>query len=144
MQVLAYTMADTLEAGGPVVEALLHMQETDLPAYWKPDAAFFELLRDKRAINAMVADIASPCVAKGCLTETGKVQKQLLANRIARGEGQARPDWRPVWMQVPPARLIAEAGSAPADAWGRVETLFQVSGTDAAPNDIEVGEPVAA
>ena len=32
MEVLAYTMAETLEAGGPVVEAELHVRETDLSA----------------------------------------------------------------------------------------------------------------
>ena len=124
-QVLAFTMAETLEPGGAVVEAAVtHVTGTDMPNYWKPEPAFFDLLRDKRAINAMVADIATPETAQSCLTETGKVQKQVIGNRIT-GEGCApNPDWRPGWMQVPPTRYVDGAASFPADAWSRVKALF--------------------
>ena len=105
MQVLALTMAETLEAGGPVVEAVLHVCGTNLGRYWSPDDAFFELLRDKRAIHAMVANIASPSVAESVVKETGKVQKALIRNRIEGVDCTANPGWRPGWMQVPPTRL---------------------------------------
>ena len=75
MQILTYVMADTLAAGGAVVEAVAVATDTDMAAYWSPDDAFFDLLRDKRAINAMVADVASPMTAKTCLTETAAAQK---------------------------------------------------------------------
>lgn len=124
MEVLAFTMAETLEAGGPLVEAVLHVCETDMSAYWKLDAAFFDLLRDKRAINAMVAEIGSKSLAESCVTETAKVQKQIIGNRII-GEGcEANPDWRPGWMHCPPTRLVEGACSPPADAWGRIAGLF--------------------
>ena len=130
MEVLAFAMAETLEAGGPVVEAVLHVCETDLSAYWKPEPAFFDLLRDKRAINAMVADIGSKSLAESCTTDTAKVQKQIIGNRII-GEGcDPNPNWRPVWMQVPPSRLIEDAGSAPADAWARAASLFANEASD--------------
>ena len=125
MEVLAFTMAQTLETGGPVVEAVLHVCETDLPACWKPDAAFFELLRDKRAINAMVADIGSRSLAESCASDTAKVQKAIIGNRIMGHGCEPNPDWRPAWMQVPPARLIEGAGSPPADAWARISGLFE-------------------
>ncbi|WP_339636916.1 ParB/RepB/Spo0J family partition protein [uncultured Hyphomonas sp.] len=144
MQVMAYAMADTLEAGGPMVEALLHVLGTDLPAYWQPDAAFFDLLRDKRAINAMVAEIASPTIAEGCLTETGKVQKSIIAGRIAGDGCEADPDWRPRWMQVPPAAYVEGAGSAPAEAWGRIGALFAETAPDDAQRESVPSKPVAA
>lgn len=125
MQVLTFVMADTLSAGGAVVEAVAIATETDMSAYWKPDEAFFDLLRDKRAINAMVADVASPSTAQTCLTETAKAQKEIIANRIA-GEGcDAKMDWRPGWMQVPPTRIVTNAGSPPVDAWSRIAKLFE-------------------
>jgi ParB family chromosome partitioning protein len=125
MEVLAYTMAETLEPGGPVVEAVLHVCETDLSAYWKPDAAFFDLTRDRRAINAMVADIGSASLAETCAADSAKAQKMIIGNRIT-GEGcTPNPDWRPGWMQVPPTRLVEGAGSAPADAWARIAGLFE-------------------
>ena len=130
-EVLAFAMAETLEAGGPVVEAVLHVCETDLSACWKPEPAFFDLCRDKRAINAMVADIGSGSLAATCVTDTAKVQKTLIGNRIAGEACEPNPDWRPVWMQVPPARLVDGAGSAPADAWARIAGLFEDGGHNA-------------
>ena len=125
MEILAFTMAETLQAGGPVVEAVLHVCETDLPAYWKPDEAFFDLLRDKRAINAMVADIGSTSLAESCVSDTAKVQKQIIGNRIMGHGCDPNPDWRPGWMQTPPTRLVEGAGSPPADAWARIAGLFE-------------------
>ncbi|KCZ45794.1 ParB/RepB/Spo0J family partition protein [Hyphomonas sp. CY54-11-8] len=125
MQVLANVMARTLEAGNGIVEAVLHVCGTDLSDAWKPDDVFFDLAKDKRAINAMIGDIATASLADSCRTKTGKAQKQVLANRIS-GEGcEANPDWRPGWMQVPPTRLVEGAGSPPADAWTRIAGLFE-------------------
>lgn len=130
MQVLAFTMADTLEAGGAIVEAVAHVCETDMSDYWKPEPAFFDLLRDKRAINAMVADIGTTSLAESCVTEIAKAQKMIIGNRII-GEGCVpNPDWRPGWMQVPPARLVEGAGCAPVDAWERIKGLFEASETE--------------
>jgi ParB family chromosome partitioning protein len=144
MEVLAYAMAETLEAGGPVVEAVLHVCETDLAACWKPDAAFFDLTRDRRAINAMVADIGSASLAETCASDTAKAQKMVIGNRIT-GEGcTANPDWRPGWMQVPPTRLVEGAGSAPADAWARISGLFEGREDVSAPAAEVFDQPEAA
>lgn len=129
-EVLAFTMANTLAGGGPLVEAVAHVTGTDMAAYWKPDPAFFDVLRDKRAINAMVAEIASPSTAESCLTDTAAVQKEIIANRIT-GEGcEANKDWRPVWMQMPPSRYVDGAPSFAADAWEKVAALFAPDGPD--------------
>ncbi|MEP0315150.1 MAG: ParB/RepB/Spo0J family partition protein [Hyphomonas sp.] len=130
LTVLTFAMADTVEAGGAMAEAIAVATETDMAAYWKPEPVFFDLVRDKRAINAMMADIASPSTAKAALTDTGKAQKELIWNRIT-GEGcEANSDWRPGWMQVPPTRLIEGAGSPPVDAWSRVSGLFAPAEND--------------
>tara|TARA_R110000850_G_scaffold180074_1_gene305751 strand:+ start:104 stop:784 length:681 start_codon:yes stop_codon:yes gene_type:complete len=140
MTVLAFVMADTLEAGGAIVEAVAVATETDMAAYWKPEPVFLDLVRDKRAINAMVAEIASPATAKAALTDTGKAQKDLIWNRIV-GEGcEAHPGWRPGWMQVPPTRLVEAAGSPPTDAWARIARLFTSVTDEASPED----QPAAA
>ncbi len=125
--VLAYTMAETLEPGGAVVEAVGHVTGTDMSAYWSPEPAFFDLLRDKRAINAMVADIGTQTLADSCVTDTAKTQKQVITNRIAGDGCEPEADWRPGWMQVPPNRLVDGAGCAPVDAWDRIKGLFETS-----------------
>lgn len=142
-EVLAFAMAETLEAGGPVVETVLHVCGTDLSAYWKPEPAFFELTRDKRAINAMVADIGSKSLAESCATDPAKTQKIIIENRIM-GEGCApNPDWRPAWMQMPPSRLVEGAGSAPVEAWDRIKGLFEAGETDASPEDVDTQQDAA-
>ncbi|MCC0017640.1 MAG: ParB/RepB/Spo0J family partition protein [Rhodobiaceae bacterium] len=144
MQILALTMAETLEAGGPVVEAVLHVCGTDLGGYWSPDEAFFDLLRDKRAINAMITDIASPSVAESVAKETGKVQKALIRNRIEGVECSANPGWRPGWMQVPPTRLVEGAGCATVEAWERIAGLFKGEDEDMPQPEAEPCEDAAA
>jgi ParB family chromosome partitioning protein len=144
MQVLALTMAETLESGGPVVETVLHVCGTDLGSYWSPDDAFFDLLRDKRAINAMVADIASPSVAENVAKESGKVQKALIKNRIEGVDCTTNPGWRPGWMQVPPTRLVEGAGSAMVEAWERIAGLFEGENEDNSEPETEPCEADAA
>lgn len=144
MQVLALTMAGTLEAGGPVVEAVLHVCGTDLGRYWSPDEAFFDLLRDKRAINAMIADIASPSVAESVTKESGKVQKALIKNRIEGVDCAPNPGWRPSWMQMPPTRLVENAGCATVEAWDRIAALFEGEDEDNSEPETEPREADAA
>jgi len=83
-----------------------------MAAMWEPDDAFFDILRDKKVINTMVKDIAGKGTADGCLTDTGKSQKQIIRNRIAGHGAEANPDWRPKWMQIP-ARHYFDKESCP-------------------------------
>ncbi|TIT20060.1 MAG: chromosome partitioning protein ParB, partial [Mesorhizobium sp.] len=57
LRVLSLVMAETLEAGSAVTEALGHNLNVDMAAFWQADEAFFELLRDKEVANAMLANI---------------------------------------------------------------------------------------
>jgi len=130
LSLLALAMAETLEAGTSTVEAVLHVCDVDLSESWAPEPAFFNLLRDKSVINALLADIASDTVAARMVTETGKAQKLAIGNRI-KGEGcAASPGWRPGWMQVPPVPVISDRPSAPAAAWASVSALFEPPGSD--------------
>jgi len=107
LQVITFAMAESLNAGAPIVEALTYALPVNMTELWEPDDAFFDILRDKRVINAMVKDIAGKRTADGALTETGKVQKDIIRNRMAgHGVADANPDWRPKWMQIPAAHYI--------------------------------------
>jgi len=101
MRVLAFIMAETLEAGTATVEALGTHLAVYMRAYWQPDAAFLDLLRDKGAINAMLADIGGKEVAEGNLTATAKVQKKIIGDFVT-GEGRPRAEgWLPAYMEFP-------------------------------------------
>ncbi len=129
--VAAIVMADTLDAGTAAVEAALHVTGAKLGNWWTPDEAFFDLLRDKRAINAMVSDIAGETAAKAVLTDTAKAQKAVIRDRLKLSGGEAQSAWLPAWMQTPPRRLVDGAGSPPADQWDRIASLFETSGAPA-------------
>ena len=144
MRVLTFVMAETLEAGGGGVEAVAHATGTDMGRYWKPDETFFDLLRDKRAINVMVAEIASPAAAKAALTETAKTQKTIIRDCLVGNGREVKPDWRPRWMQVPAGSYIDGAPCAPADAWTRVAGLFETGETEASPKAPQSAKPAKA
>ena len=125
LHILAVAMGETLMSGSPAVEAAAHITRTDFAALWSPDDAFFDLLRDTRVINQMVADIASPSTARAVLTDTAKAQKTVVRNRIAGNGCEPHPDWRPRWMTVAPTRYVVGAACPPADAWGNIKNLFE-------------------
>jgi ParB family chromosome partitioning protein len=127
MRVMTLAMCESLSAGSDVVEAITYAVPVDMQNLWEPDDAFFDLLRDKRVINAMVKDIAGKSCADGALTDTGKVQKEIIRNRMA-GHGvaadKARPDWRPRWMQVPAGHYLDKATCPPSAAQSRVSKFM--------------------
>jgi len=72
-----------------------------MAASWSVDDTFFTLMRDKEALNGMVAEIAGEAVAKEHITSTAKTQKAVIkacldGMRIAKVE-----NWTPRYMQVP-------------------------------------------
>lgn len=128
MRIMAFAMAESLQADEPVVEALTYAMPIDLAAMWEPDDAFFDILRDKKIINAMVKDIAGKSVADGALTETGKVQKNIIRNRIAgHGVETANADWRPRWMQIPATHYLDKATCPPAQANAAVSKVMMAT-----------------
>ena len=76
LRVLAVVMAETLEAGTAVVEALGTHLKVDMRDYWQADEAFFDLLRDKAAVNALLRHIGGKRVADANVTATTKIQKK--------------------------------------------------------------------
>ncbi|WP_428408674.1 ParB/RepB/Spo0J family partition protein [Hyphococcus sp.] len=125
LNVAALVMAETLEVGSATVEAALHVTGAKLGAWWTLDEAFFELLRDKRAINAMVASLAGATAAKSVLTDTAKAQKAVIRDRMNLGGEGARECWLPAWMATPPRRFVDGAACPPADQWARIAGLFE-------------------
>ena len=125
LTVLAYVMAESLEVGNASVEALGNLLSVSLAECWTPDAAFFDLLRDKQVVNAMLGEIAGKAVAGANSTETVKVQKGILIDTLTGGNGrEAKPDWRPRWAAFPFGVYRSGAGLRPAAAWKKVSSLF--------------------
>ncbi|WP_417462964.1 ParB/RepB/Spo0J family partition protein [Kordiimonas sp.] len=101
LRVLTFVMAETLQAGTCVIEQIGNHLNVDLGALWKPDDAFFDLIRDKAAINAMLKDIGGKAVADGNVSATAKVQKKIIKDFLT-GEGrEKKAGWLPKYMTFP-------------------------------------------
>ena len=126
LTVLTYVMAESLEVGNASVEALGNILPVSLAECWTPDVAFFDLLRDKQTINAMLAEIAGKSVADANIAETAKVQKGIIIDTLTGANGrEVKPDWQPRWAAFPFGAYRSGDGIRPAAVWKRVASMFQ-------------------
>lgn len=125
LRVLAFLMAETLAAGSAEVEALGHILKVDAMAYWQPDQTFFDLLRDKQAINAMLAETGGKHAARTHVTETAKAQKEAIAACLTGTKGYKKAaGWMPRYMRFPMQPYTKRKGLPAADRWNAVKKLF--------------------
>jgi ParB family transcriptional regulator, chromosome partitioning protein len=96
----------------------------DVSQWWVADATFLDLVRDRVAVNAMLGDVAGKAVADANLTETAKVQKQIVQDCL-QGEGRARVEsWVPRYMAFPVATYDPNKTLQIAAQWDGVKALF--------------------
>ena len=128
MDVLTYLVAETLESGSAVVEGLGSMLTIDMADHWSPDETFFDLLRDKDAINAMLKDISDTSVADGNLTATAKVQKQIIQDFLEGSNGrQKKADWHPSYMSFPMKPYTTRGGIGAIDQFKAVKQHYKAA-----------------
>jgi ParB family chromosome partitioning protein len=92
----AFVMAETLAAGSAVTDAFGAHAKIKTREHWTPDAAFFELIRDRGAVATMLAEIAGKKAADKLVTAKLKDSKAALAKVAAES-----PTWCPGWMAFP-------------------------------------------
>ncbi len=128
MRVLAVLAADTLAAGGALVEAVGAQLKVDVTASWQADEAFFDLVREKSVVNAMLAEVAGKEVADSNVAEKLKTQKQIVRDHLDGANGRARvAAWLPGWMAFPPRGYTARGGLTHVAAWTEIADLFPQS-----------------
>jgi len=125
LRVAACVMAETLAAGSATVEAVGNHLAVNTGAHWRPDDAFFDLIRDKAVINAMLAEVAGKAVADGNVAEKGSTQKRIARDCLDGTNGRAKVEgWLPRWMAFP-VRAYTDTGAlGTAEEWARVRDLF--------------------
>ncbi len=102
LRVLAFIMAESLPAGSAAVEALGLILGVDMDKWWTADDAFFELLRDKPAINAMMAEIAGKTIASQYIKETARQQKDVIRQFLDGTNGRQKAEqWKPRYFRFP-------------------------------------------
>jgi len=101
-RVAAYIMAETLAAGSPAVEVAGAVLKADPRSHWQTDDVFFDLIRDRATVNAMVEDVAGKSVAKGSADLKTAVQKQIIRDTLQGRNGRTKVEnWLPRWMAFP-------------------------------------------
>ena len=108
LRIAAFFMARSLQAGSDVVEEVGTRLAVDARAYWQPDDAFFDLIRDRVTVNALLAEVAGEAVAKANIAEKAKIQKQIVRDCLAGANGRPKvTGWLPGWLEFP-ARGIGQ------------------------------------
>jgi ParB family chromosome partitioning protein len=95
-RVAAFVMAETLGVGSAVVDTVGVGAGVSIRDHWSPDETFYALLRDREAVNGMLAEVAGKKLADKNLTAKLKDQKAMLAKLALE-----KPDWTPGWMRFP-------------------------------------------
>lgn len=131
MRIMTFAMAETLQSGSCLVEAVGVHLNVEANGHWQADDVFVDLLSGKATINALLESVAGKDVAEANVKATGKVQKGIIADCLSGTNGrESVEDWVPNWMQFP----FAGHTSAPIETtsmgaeWQRVKRVFGKSG----------------
>jgi ParB family chromosome partitioning protein len=85
------------------VDVLGTQLKVDVLKGWQPDDALFQLVRDKEALGAMLAEVAGKQASETHLTATGAKKNDIIRMALD-GKGRTKKDnWKPKWMAFPQA-----------------------------------------
>jgi ParB family chromosome partitioning protein len=109
-------MAYTLAVSNSIVEVVGQRLKPNVAEVWQPDDLFFELVRDRATVNAMLAEVSGKSVAKSNADENAKAQKKIIRDCLAGENWRSKVEgWLPGWMQFP-FRPYGRGSSRIADA----------------------------
>jgi ParB family chromosome partitioning protein len=127
MQVVAIVMGETLASGSAAVEAVGVHIGVDMARYWRADAAFFDLLRDREVLTRIVAEVAGETVAAANAGEKTKTMKRIVADHLDGKDGRTKVEnWVPRWMAFPPSGYTARGGIGTVAAHAKAEAAREI------------------
>ena len=97
----SFVVAETLPSDSELVDIVGSHLQTDMAKYWKHDDAFFETIRDKKTVNAVLKEVAGSSFADANITSTAKVQKQKINNRLDADNTKNSAEWLPAYFKFP-------------------------------------------
>jgi len=101
-EIAAFVIADTLAVGSVAAEAAGHTLKAKADGIWSPDAAFFDLIREKPTLNAMIEEVAGRDVARANAGEKTATQKRIILDALQGRNGRKKVSgWLPRWMAFP-------------------------------------------
>jgi len=127
LRILTFVMAEILPSNGRFVEILGRLFATDMKDYWTPDDVFFDLFKDKEAINAALKDCAGERVADGNVSATAKVQKGVIQACLSGARKDGNKDWQPAYMSFPMGSYTQRGGIEAVKYWEDAKALFEAA-----------------
>ena len=122
MDIIAVVIGETLASGSAAVDAVGLEIGLDMARYWQADDAFFEGLRDKEVLIAIVAEVAGSDVAAANASETGATLKQIVRDHLDGANGRTKlAHWVPKWMAFPPSAYTSRGGVGTVTAHAKVQ-----------------------
>ncbi len=126
MEVLGVVMAETLAAGSELVETLGVHLDVEMADYWTADAAFFDLLRDREILTAILSEIGGGSVAAAHASEKTKIVKGIISDHLTGENGRDKQEhWVPRWMAFPPSAYTERGGVGTVAAAERAKWLIE-------------------
>lgn len=130
LHVLAFAMAETLEVGTAIVEAVGVKTNTDMSNTWAHDETFLALLAGKDVLHAILSELGGPSVADGNKGETAKVQKGIIHDYLTGSNGRPQvQNWLPAYARFPAVAYTDRSGTGSGDSWKKVAALFESAST---------------
>ncbi|MDO7843582.1 ParB/RepB/Spo0J family partition protein [Sphingomonas immobilis] len=109
--VITIAIGETLSSGSAAVAALGLTLGVDMADWWEADTAFFDLVRDKEVLGAMVAEVAGDTIAHANASEKGKTLKRIVTDHLDGADGRTKVErWVPKWMRFPADDYTARGG----------------------------------
>ncbi|MEQ1612097.1 MAG: ParB/RepB/Spo0J family partition protein [Hyphomicrobiaceae bacterium] len=103
LALLAIAMAETLAMGTGLIDKLGAQLAVDVGVRWQPDDVFFDLVRDREAVGAMLTEVIGEPASRAYLTETG-TKKKAIIRKALHGDGRTKVEgWLPRYMRFPQA-----------------------------------------
>ncbi|OJY60536.1 MAG: chromosome partitioning protein ParB [Sphingobium sp. 66-54] len=122
LDVIAIVMGETLASGSVAVEAVGGVIGIDMARYWQADEAFFQLVRDKEVLTAIIGDVAGQTVAAANGGQKAKTLKDIVRDHLDGANGRDKVEgWVPRWMAFPPSCYTTRGGVGTVAAHERVE-----------------------
>ena len=138
VHILAIVMGETLAAESPAVDAVGLTLGVDMADWWTADAAFFDLVRDREVLLAMLGDVGGKTIAEANAGEKSKTIKAVIADHLEGDNGRAKVErWVPRWMVFPPSAYTGRGGVGSVAAYARVaEAKAAAEGDTVAPGTV--------
>jgi ParB family chromosome partitioning protein len=126
MEILGVVMAETLSGGSELVETLGVHLDVEMADYWTADEAFFDLVRDREVLTALLGEVGGASIAAANASEKTRTVKAIISDHLTGENGREKQEhWVPRWMAFPPSAYTTRGGVGTVAAAERAKWLME-------------------